>query len=546
MKHIISRALAVLTAGVLLLPCGCSRGEDTGAGYLFTVMLPDNPDCLDPQFTDHPQALAVLPNMTEGLLRLDADGEPVCGEAESYDISEDGLTYTFTLRDDCYWYGKNTDPDRPERVTARDYVFAFRRLLDPATRSPYAQEYLSIRNAQAVLREGADTQTLGVTAPDATTVIFELEYPDPEFLPLLAQSCAVPCNEEFFLSTNGRYGLDEDTVLCNGAFCLQKWNYDKYGSGNFLTMRKSRLYHDAENVYPSSLQFNIEHGRTDAEAVYAEGGADIMATGHYPKTYLQSHSYEVQAVRAVTLGLIFNPDNENLKNDELRQALACGIDRSRLEPLLSEDLETASGCIPPGITLLGRSYREMLADEPLSPAYDPVQAAQLFDKAAALLNLNTMNTMQIMVPSSIQDTEALLAVCQEWQNIFGYYIGIETVSPDEYDRRLAAGEYAIALYGITPQRNSPYAALEAYTAAAKLTGMTSGDLQTLMQQLRQTQQLSESVAVCGEAERAILRTHCFIPLFYKNSYLISTAGNQDIRYNPFGGAIDLREAKHFS
>ena len=434
MKHIISRALAVLTAGVLLLPCGCSRGEDTGAGYLFTVMLPDNPDCLDPQFTDHPQALAVLPNMTEGLLRLDADGEPVCGEAESYNISEDGLTYTFTLRDDCYWYGKNTDPDRPERVTARDYVFAFRRLLDPATRSPYAQEYLSIRNAQAVLREGADTQTLGVTAPDATTVIFELEYPDPEFLPLLAQSCAVPCNEEFFLSTNGRYGLDEDTVLCNGAFCLQKWNYDKYGSGNFLTMRKSRLYHDAENVYPSSLQFNIEHGRTDAEAVYAEGGADIMATGHYPKTYLQSRSYEVQAVRAVTLGLIFNPDNENLKNDELRQALACGIDRSRLAPLLSEDLETASGCIPPGITLLGRSYREMLADEPLSPAYDPVQAAQLFDKAAALLNLNTMNTMQIMVPSSIQDTEALLAVCQEWQNIFGYYIYFSTIWSFEAQR----------------------------------------------------------------------------------------------------------------
>lgn len=543
MHHILQKLFCgVLAAGILLTEAGCLKQEEsTGAGYLFTCVLSGNPECLDPQYTDNTNAAAVLDNMVEGLVRLDATGAVVCAEAESYTVSEDGKTYMFNLRDDCYWYRVGSDPDRPERVTARDYVYAFRRLLDPETRSPYAEDFACIRNGMEILMGRKDVKQLGVSAPDATTVIFELNKPEPEFLSLLAQSCAAPCNEQFFLTTKGRYGLDIDTILCNGPFYPTKWNYDRYSGGNFITMRRNPLYHDADSIYPSSLQFTIMHNTADARADFAGGNSDVIVTGTDPKDFIRTKSCIVESIRSATYGLVFNPENTLLQSDTLRMALAYGIDRASLTPLLSDDLETAYGLIPPGVTMLGRSYRELYADEQLAIPYNPAMAEMLFQLAEDELGLGSMNTIQILVPSNILDTDALLAVCQEWQDLFGYYIGIETVSPDEFSRRMAAGEYSIALCGFRPERNSCTEALEAFCAIDTL----PADVAELLRSAPVAGNPAEQVEAYGTIEKAVIDSHAFIPLFYKSSYLVYTSGNTDVRYDPFSGAIILREAKHF-
>lgn len=531
-------------AAAVFLTTGCMRQEeDTGAGYLFTCVLPGNPDCLDPQFTDNPNAAAVLDSMVEGLVRLDSSGNVVCAEAESYTVSDDGLTYMFNLRDDCYWYSVNSDPDRPERVTARDYVYAFRRLLDPATRSPYAEQFACIQNGMEIILGRKDVKHLGVSAPDATTVLFELDKPEPEFLSLLAQSCAAPCSESFFETTKGRYGLDTDTILCNGPFYPTKWNYDQYAGGNFITFRKNPVYHDSENIYPSSLQFTIMHNSTEARGDFADGNADIIFTDTDPKDFIRTKSCTVKSIRSETLGLVFHPENTLLQNDALRQALAYGIDRTALAELLSDDLEPAYGLIPPGVTMLGRSYRELYADEQLALPYEPETAQREFAEAAQELGLGAMNTLQIMVPSNILDTDAMLAVCQKWQDLFGYYIGIETVSPEEFDRRMAAGNYSIALCGFQPERNSCYAALQVFSELDTIP--ENADFGLLIKSLAKADNLSASIELYGAAEQAVIDSHAFIPLFYKSSYLVYTSGNEDIYCDPFSGALSLREAKHF-
>lgn len=544
MRKILTTLLcSVLLCGILPLS-GCSgQEENTGAGYLFTCTLGGNPDCLDPQFTDNPYAASVLVNIMEGLLRYDETGTLVCAEAESYIVSEDGLHYEFTLCDNCYWYNVDSDPDRPERVTARDYVFAFRRLVDPAMRSPYAENFTCLKNAEAIMSGEMDITKLGVSAPDATTVCFELDRADPNFLMHLADNCAVPCNEEFFNASKGRYGLEPSTVLCNGPFYLTKWNYDKYSSGNFLTLRKNQQFSDPDSVYPSSLQFTVMHSRSQADADFADGNADVLFTQVYPKAYLASNKYHIQSYASQTFGLIFNPDNEQLQNDSLRQALSYAIDRTALGELLSGDMQPAWGIIPPDITLLGRSYRELCADETLV-TYDPAKAAKLFDTAVE--EGWSMNTLKILVPNIIADTEALLEVCQQWQDLFGYYIGIEPVSTEVYEQRIANGEYSIALWAVKPEQNNCYAALEAVADNSTLLGLHSGDFSSRMDELAVAEQIADSVALYSAAEQAIVNSHTFVPLFYKNTYLITTAGNQDVRCDPFSEAIDLRAAKHFS
>ncbi len=196
--------------------------------------------------------------------------------------------------------------------------------------------------------------------------------------------------------------------------------------------------------------------------------------------------------------------------------------------------------------MLGRSYRELYADEPLAMPYDPITASKLFERASAELNLNSMNNVQIMVSSTIRDTDALLAICQEWQNIFGYYIGIETVSPDEYNRRLTEGEYSIALWGFTPDRNSCYASLEEFNSNSELMQFHSNYFSTLLETLASADKIADSVNLYGTAEQTAMDTHVFIPLFYKNAYLIYTSVNTDIEFNPFLRSVSFRNAKHFS
>ena len=548
MKHDFKRMVNLfLTAGFLLVMGGCSyQQENDGTGYLFTFSLSGNPECLDPQYTENVNAVPVIANMMEGLFRMDANGNAVPAETESYIVSDDGLQYRFTLKDNCYWYNAETGTENPLPVTAEDYVFAFQRLVDPAMRSPYAEKVAFLKNASKIIAGKADAQSLGVSALDEKTLEFELEKPNPEFFQILAQNYAVPCNEQFFCASKGRYGLDEKTVLCNGAFYLTKWNYDQYSSGNFIAMRKSKLYYDADAVSPSSLQFNIYRNQADAEQNFADGNSDVVLMDVYPKDYLSSQKYTVKEKASMTMGLIFNPKNSLLKQDELRQALSCSIDRTALNPIVSEDIETAYGLIPPSVTMLGRSYRELYADEQLTMPYDPITASKLFDHATAETNLNSMSSIQIMVSSNIRDTGALLTICQEWQDIFGYYIGIETVSPEEYNRRLSEGEYSIALWGFTPDRNSCYATLEEFTSHEDLFKVQSRYFSTLMETLSTATKFADSVNLYGVAEQTAINTHQFIPLFYKKTYLVYTSVNTDVEFNPFSGAVDFRNAKHFS
>lgn len=549
----ISHSICIALCLCMLSFCtACSDDEETGTGFLFTGTLSENPECLDPQYTDNENADIIIANIMEGLLRLDRNGVPQEAGAKNYTVSDDGLFYMFNLREDCFWYRDGMEEGAEIPVTADDYVYAFRRLLDPATKSPYADDFSCIKNAAGIMAGALGVEALGVSAPDASTVVFQLEYTNAEFLQLLAQPCAMPCNEEFFLSTNGRYGLSAETILCNGPFYMTKWNYDVYGNDNFMNFRKNALYYDVDNIAPSSLAFTITKSRENSEKDFAEGNSDLLITDSNSMKYLESKNYEVISDYAQTLGLIFNPAHEDeatqeiLNHQKLRLALAYSIDRRAYSAVLSEDMKAAYGIIPPAADLLGSSYREMNADEPLPLPYDPAQAAALFEEAAKELKLNSLNSIRILVPTTITDTDALLTICQEWQTLFGQYIGIETVAPAEYDKRLASGDYTIALYSIHAERNSCYAVLRQFEKHKELLGFESEAYTGMMAELAGADKLSKTVELYGMTERAILDTNTFIPLFYKNNYLIYTADNADLAFDAFSGVVDFRYAKHFS
>ena len=161
--------------------------------------------------------------MYSGLVMKDGSGNIVCCNASDYSVSDDGCEYIFHLREDNYWFfdeneNDKIDDDEYYPVVAADYVFALRRILDPNMHSPYAKDFMCIRNSQYIASGSGTVNGLGAYAEGDYTLVIDLDKPCAEFLALMTTPAAFPCNEKFFESTKGRYGLDDRSVMSNGPF----------------------------------------------------------------------------------------------------------------------------------------------------------------------------------------------------------------------------------------------------------------------------------------------------------------------------------------
>ena len=219
MKRWLRFTAAVLAAAFLFALTGCGSSTNSASFTWFVDSIPAN---LDPQVASGASDVIACENLYGTLVRKDPDGELVPGLCEEWTVSPDGLTYTFTLKDGLRYAaakGAATEYD----ITAEDFVFAFRRIFRADTASPYAVEFSAIQNSAAVLAGLADESSLGVSANGALSLVFRLSERDDNFLAKLAMPGAAPCDEAFFESTRGTYGLTAKTTLASGSFYLYNW-----------------------------------------------------------------------------------------------------------------------------------------------------------------------------------------------------------------------------------------------------------------------------------------------------------------------------------
>lgn len=542
---------AVLLTGIL---SGCTlpfqKEENDGSGYLFTVSLPSNPKSLDPQSATDSSSKTIIENLYEGLLELDETGTPQLAAAESYTVSSDNLIYTFTLHNDRFWYFDANENDTIDvgeywQVTASDYVYAFQRIFDPQTQSPYAETFSAIHGAEDVRNGNADPSEIGVHAVSDTQLQFTLDTPDARFLSLLATTAAMPCNENFFLQTKGRYGLDQQSVASCGAFYMRLWFYDPYGKDNLIYMRRNSVNATARRVYPTNLTFHIRKSEQEAAEDFSSGNSDVLITPTLQPQYAENKDYNIISSRATTLGLIFNPDNSCYANANIRTGLSLGIDRTNIGSSSGGDLAGASAIVPPAAYQNGSNYRTAVPDTSLFPAYDANTAIATFHKGMEELEIESLDSTKILVCASLMDCEQLHDIIQNWQEIFGFYIGIEEVSESDYHQRIADKNYTIAVCGITGMEGTPTSVLEQFSSDSNEFYYNSHTVDSLLPSLRSCTDAAQLQKQCQTLEQAILNDAWFIPIYYKNQYCITRSGNADIDFDAFSGAMNFRNAKHF-
>lgn len=542
MKRHFRRIIAAALCCFILSMTGCF--EKDGSDGVIKYDIAYNPGSLDPQTASDDSSTLLIASLYTGLLRLEPDGSLSAGVAEDYTVSDDGLTYRFKLSSSNYW----TDANGFDAVcTAQDFVFGFQRLFDPATRAPRASEYFCIKNSRAI-NSGAvsDLARLGVTASGDYELTIELEYPDPNFPMLLTEAPAMPCSEEYFISSQGRYGLSRDTTPSNGAFYLRTWNYDPYTitDNNLLILRRHAKNSEANKVYPSGLNFFIE-GDEDFVDDFVSGTISCIAVTEDQRELITGVKYTVQEYDAITVGMLFNKDFELFRTAGFRRALASLIDREKLAQTVT-DHAVAYAIVPGEVTLLDKSYREY-AGEKLTAEYSTDKAQQYYQQALPGLDRDLFSGARIITRDDSAASAMISVIMQEWQREFGFYCVVETLSESDFNARLSSGDFEIAMQDLNGSTNSPAAYLQSFTksGSGNYSGYSSADVTRLVNSAQRAADLSASADLYKQAEQTIIDDAIFIPLYYKNEYFYINKNFADISYNPFNKTVDFTQAKAY-
>jgi oligopeptide transport system substrate-binding protein len=286
------------------------------------------PPTLDPALaTDHASVLVSI-QLFEGLVELDAKGQPIPLGAASWTVGDDGRTYTFSLRKDLVW----TDGSP---VQAADYEFAWRRAIDPRTASDYASLLYPIKNAVRIHNEGLDSQLLGVTARDDHTLVVTLEDPTAHFLRLAALWTFAPLKRDTLDKNGDRWTLPQN-IVSNGPFRLVDWKHDSE-----IVLERNLTYPGAETLMPRAvLSIFPDDAASQVLSGYESGNLDVFGTGaafEIPPADAErlaadpTRRAELRTLhQSGTLFLAVNERKPHLQDPKVRRALGQVIERDHV------------------------------------------------------------------------------------------------------------------------------------------------------------------------------------------------------------------------
>ncbi|MBQ2676213.1 MAG: hypothetical protein IJF54_02270 [Clostridia bacterium] len=500
---------------MFLTATSCGDDEDQSVSYQTQSSI----STMDPQLCKESAELTAAANCFEGLMRIDENGKVTNGFAKSYNISKDGLTYTFKLRNDGLWSDKET------KVTADDFVFGITRALLPETKSPFAALLYSIKNAEDVNAGKKSSSQLGVKATDDETVVITLEKLDHNLLYALANPVAFPCNREFFNSTKGKYGLDRKNTLTNGSFYIKSWSTDT------SLMRFSRF--DEFSGTPATLSyFSIGYNRESA-VISDNVINEYISMGSIPPENLEtakksgSNGYSFYNI---TYCLYIDPDFAK-ENPHIAKALLCNIDKSTIDINLPIYLQSAKGIVSPSALERDENFRDTAGDLAM-PDYNVDKASKLLDDNKN--SRNKLSGVDLYYPDN-QDFKLIASVmAQTWQKDLNAYINIKPVSETKINTNLK--DYTLAIVPIKSNDNTAYGTMINLTdyGVSGLSSLISGSV---------TADKTTAISKLKQAEQKLIDANILYPLVYSSECYAAIPDVSGLIFSRSGSFIDFRKTK---
>ena len=465
--------LALLMAGTMMLGVvGCGGSSDTagteasasdsasaGSSSDMNVMLETPIESLDPQQATDGTSFEVIADYTDGLMQMDADGQAVPAIAESYDLSDDGLTYTFHLRSDAKW--SNGTP-----VTAADFVFAWQRAVDPAVASEYAymlSDIGQVKNAAEIIAGEKDKSELGVTAVDDVTLQVELNVPVSYFLSLMYFPTFYPVNEEFFNSCGDTFATSPETTLSNGAFVLD--SYEPAATAFHLT--KNADYYDAAKVQLSGLSYQVIQDSQQALMNYQTGVLDTTLVNGEQVDQVKDDP-EFMTVGAGYLWYV-SPNMSavpELANLNVRLAMTMAIDRDAITADVLKDGSAATYTAVPTEFAAGPDGSDFSGDQSKFSdvcRFDAAAAADYWAKGLEELGITELS-LDMVVDADDAPQKVAQVLKEQWETTLpGLTVNLVVEPKKQRVQDMQEGNFQLGLTRWGPDYADPMTYLGMWT-----------------------------------------------------------------------------------
>lgn len=501
------KTLLSLTTAALLL----GAAPAVAAGEL-TYVVNNESATFDPGTTTETFALPVIGASFEGLVKYAPDGSVVPALAEKWEISDDGLTYTFHLRPDAKW-------SDGEPVTAQDFVYAWRRVLTKASGAKNAPILFAIQGAEEFYNDPAK-DAVAITAIDDHTLQFTLKDRVVYMMQLLPFAVFYPVREDVVAADPDGWTREPATYIGTGPFRVAEFNF-----GKSTVLEKNPFYYEADSVSLDKLTFRLVPDPATALAAYEAGdvdGIERVPPAEIPRlSSTPGNGFMIVPALGTTYAF-FNPAQEPLDDIRVRQALSEAIDRqSIIDFVLQSADQPAMGLVPPGMNVAGEDFREGTSDFGLAPSARVEHAQELLAEAGYPNGEGFPSTV-FMTYSSPPVEKTLEAIQQMWKQNLGIDVEIQASEWQVYYPEVQKIQYQIAQMGWGADYPHPMTFLDNFTSISpnNLAGWKNADYDELIEEAKTTSDPAASLEAMRKAEALLMEDMVILPMYYRNNYMM--------------------------
>lgn len=484
---LLKKGLVVALSSVLLLgACGTETGgsdigsaeqttESTENKKIVTFESKTELSTLDGSTYDLPTTNMYL-NITENMYRKTGNGNEVeLGLAAKHEESEDGLTHTFTLRDDIYW--ENGDP-----IVAADFVFGIQRSIDPESAVYPSTSDEIIVNADKIRAGEMELSELGVEAPDDKTLVMHLAYPSAIFDYDMSGGRWAPIQEKFYNEVGAEnYGTSADNFMASGPYKIQNWQT----SASEWSLVKNENYYDHESVDIDQIDFKVVPETSTAVQLYESGQLDFATLTPDFVPEFKSHEGFAQDLTTFSGNMEANQKVDVTANDHFGRAMFYAIDREELtENILADGSLPVTGYVPYELdkNVEGVDFREEAGHY---YNFDATKAQEELDAAFKELDIESAELTMIVSEDGQDPQVAEFIQSQLETNLENISVNIEQLPLMSLYERLGKDDWDLAYYTLTPFLPDAFAVLEwSYTDGINLSKYSNEKYDELLDQAK--------------------------------------------------------------
>lgn len=523
MKFVKSKLLLiVLSISFLFSLSGCSNSDDKKGENDLNVHIGGNIKTIDPSMCQDSDGMTFITQCFEGLMIPNENGEIVPGQAKSYHVSADGLTYTFSLRNDIKW-----SDGKP--VTAHDFVYSWRRLVNPETASGYNYMIEMVKNANEIMAGEKKPEELGIVALSDTTLQVYLTSPCNYFLEICAFPTCVPLRQDI-IESNPKWANSPDKYVCNGPFVLSDWLRDSY-----MTLLPNENYCDRASVKPTKITLRLIAKDSTVLAAFKTGELDVgsmlpkdemeLMKGKGLTTESSLGTYYLSINLNVNDGKIRSQKNKALLDKKVRRALALAIDRNYIVKNVTKSGEIpADAFIPPAVQN-DSNGTDMY--ETLEKWWDNSTYKENCNEARRLLEEAGVKGSDLVVEYSYNSEGAHGSIAEAVQNMWKKELGITTTCRNEewavFQSSRDTGKFQVARNGWLADYHDAmtFTDLLVSTNALNNSFYNNPEYDALIKKAKATQG-TEYDEIIRQTNKILMEDTPVIPLYFNtNTYLKS-------------------------